>query len=306
MTTKRGIALSMILLVGCAAPADSSLPSLSQRSQPSASSVLGETASAAPTSSATPAQADAELIVPGFATVTADRLLIRQEPGLTGEPLVNGNFCIDSPDPNCARPFVLGTASGYVELYVFDGPVTEEGYVWYLVATEMNTETHGSAFPEAVGWVAAGDDVDAWLVSASRSCPNRPVELADVTYLSLTRLEMLHCFGRQLLTLRGWYPSLPSGEQESNPDLEACRMERGWLPCYSIFDILRPEEGTWAGDAHNLVFAVDPDAGVTMPARSQWVEVTGSFDHPAASTCGDVAAMLNCRATFVISSAVVP
>ena len=251
--------------------------------------------------------ADGALVVPGFAEVTADRVLMRQEPGLTSEPVMDTDSCMgDNPNPNCALPFVVGTESGFVELYVFDGPVETDGYEWYLAATEMHTETRGSTYPDGVGWVAAGDDADAWLVSATRSCPSQPVEMADVTYLSLTRLEMLHCFGRQELTLRGWYPDLPPGEAEPTNYLEACRAERGWLACYSIFDTLRPEPGSWAGNVDYLQFLVDPDAGVAMPARSQWVEVTGSFDHPAADACGNVAAQLICRSEFVIRSAVIP
>jgi len=254
-----------------------------------------------PSSTATPVPTGGgfveELVVPSFVSVTADRLLIRQEPGLTGEPLMNHDSCIDNPDPNCARPILIGTESSYVDLYLVDGPVEVDGYEWYLAATERE---------EVVGWVAAGDDADAWLVSAPRSCPSQPLELADVTILATTRLELLHCFGRQALTFRGWYPDLPPGEQETNVGLEDCRAERGWLLCYSIFDILRLEPGSWAGTADYLAFAVDPAAGLSMPARSQWVEVTGSFDHPAANTCGEVWTVLSCRSTFVVSSAVVP
>ena len=245
-----------------------------------------------------------ELIVPGFADVIADQLLMRQEPGLTGEPLMNHDTCIDNPDPNCARPFLIGTESGFLELYVYDGPVEADGYEWYLAATEMHTEVRASMFPDAVGWVAAGDGVDAWLVAASRSCPSEPVELADVTLLSMTRLEMLHCFGRQALTLRGWYPELPPGEGDPDAALEECRADRAWLLCYSVFDMLRPEPADWAGNADYLPFVLDPGAGVTVPGRPQWVELTGSFDHPASTDCGDAALVLVCRSSFVVSSAI--
>jgi hypothetical protein len=273
-----------------------------------------ETASATqastPTPTATPAPPSGgiggDITVPGVARVTADQLLIRREPGLTAEPVMTAEACIDNPDPNCRKPFMLGTERGYVELYVFDGPRQADGYDWYLAATEMLTEERSSAYPEAVGWVAAGDEADAWIVAAPRDCPSQPVELADVTNLSMTRLERLHCVGRQALTFRGWYPELPPGEEEPTAYLEDCREELGWLPCESIFDILRPETGSWAGDADYLDFVIDPAAGVRMPARNQWVEVTGSFDHPAASTCGDVGAVLICRFTFVVTSAVVP
>jgi hypothetical protein len=239
--------------------------------------------------------------------VTADRIFIRVDPGTDGEPITSADACIDNPDPNCVQPFMLGTVTGYVQLYLFDGPVEADGYAWYLAATEMHTPERASVYPEAVGWVAAGDSEDAWLVADERTCPAQPVELAEITSLVMTRLERLYCFGSEPLTVRGWYPDLPPGESERSPaDLEACRAENGWPACGSLYDLLRPEESEWAGDAHYLDFVLDPSAGITMPGRSGWIEITGSFDHPASSECVGVSGVLNCRATFVVSSVRVP
>jgi hypothetical protein len=134
--------------------------------------------------------------------------------------------------------------------------------------------------------VASGDEADAWLVpDTDRSCPGPPIELAHVTNLVMTKLEMLHCVGNQGLTLRGWYPALPPDAVEAPVEAERRRAQYGWLACGSIYDILTPEERPWVGDANYLDFVVEPGAGVLMPARGQWITVTGSSDHPAAAAC---------------------
>lgn len=299
------VLVTAMVLAGCAAPADSTLPSTSPSADPSGSPVSTATTSATPIPSAMPSAtatpvptggaSGAELVVPSFVSVTADRLLIRKEPGLTGEPVTDAISCIDNPDPNCARPILIGIETGYVDLYLVDGPIAVDGYEWYLAATDPLA---------VVGWVAAGDAADAWLVSAPRSCPSQPLALAGVTILATSRLELIDCFGGQTMTFRGWYPELPPGERETN--LEDCRAERGWLLCYSGFNILRLEPGPLVGSTDYLEFNVDPAAGVTLPARLQWIEVTGSFDNPAATACGEVFAVLTCRSMFVVSSAVVP
>ena len=306
------LAILALVVAACGAP-DAEEPTGSARASPTSTASAsgqpsGTPTAAPPTPTPAPPVAGGDLPVPGFALVTAEAIFIRQDPGTDGEPLVNADFCIDNPDPDCARPFMLGTDSGYVWLYVFDGPVEADGYAWYLAATEMNTEERASTYPEAVGWVASGDAEDEWLVAdTTRTCPDRPVELAEITSLVMTRLERLDCFGSEPLTVRGWYPDLPPGETERSPsDLEACAAENGWPACGSIFDLLRPDQADWAGDAHYLDFVVDPTAGITMPARSQWLELTGSFDHPASSECVGVAGVLNCRANFVVTSVRVP
>ncbi len=302
-----GALVLSLLAVGLAFAVFSGAPPTADVSPvPSASADLSVRPSASP--SVSPAMASSaatpvppgrgfveELVVPSFVSVIADALQVRQAPGLSGEPLLDSYSCIDNPYPNCGRPILVGTETPNVDLYLVDGPVEVEGYVWYLVATEG---------PAVLGWVAAGDDADSWLVSAARSCPSQPLELADVTVLSTSRLLLLHCFSGQAMTFRGWYPALPPGEQETS--LEQCQAERAWLLCNSVFQILRLEPGNWAGNADYLAFVIDPAAGISMPARSQWVEVTGAFDHPSAGTCGDAGVVLHCRTIFAVSSAVAP
>lgn len=246
-----------------------------------------------------PTPVDGQLPVPGFVTINADALTVRQEPGLNAAPVIDRSSCIDNPNP-CERPFTLGNETGYLWAYAFDGPVSADSYEWYLVATEMNTEHQGSTYPTAVGWVAFGDGEDEWLIADERSCPSDPIELSDVTNLALTKLEMLHCLGRQELTLHGWLPALGSSEDDSSLIAE-CREQHPWLTCASLYDEVRPGN-TELGNADYLDFVIDPDSGVVRPERGQFVTVSGAFDHPDAETCGDTAAILICRFSFVLTS----
>jgi hypothetical protein len=296
--------LTALVLVSCASvsaspsarpQASEDVPSLS-----ASASAPEPSATTAPSAAPTPAPIAGQLPVPGFVTVHADDLLIREEPGLDGKPLVDRSACIDNPNP-CERPFTLGTTYGYLWAYLFDGPITADGYDWYLAATEMNTEHHASIWPNAVGWVAAGDGEDAWLVADQRSCPQEPIELAEVTNLALTKLEMLHCLGDKELTLRGWLPA-QGADEDPDASLAECRTNFPWLMCAPLLDIVRTVERGWAGNADYLDFVIDPSSDVVVPERGQWVTLTGAFDHPDADTCGDVAEVLICRFSFVISA----
>lgn len=280
------------------ASADPSPPG--QTGTPVASGTAPPSATAEPSPVPSPSAAAGRLPVPGFVTIDADALTVRQEPGLDGEPVIDGSACIDNPNP-CERPFTLGADRGYLWAYVLEGPISADGYDWYLVATEMNTPQHASLYPEAVGWVAFGDDEDEWLVVDERSCPSEPIELADVTNLALTKLEMLHCLGDRELTLRGWLPALGSSEDDADLIAE-CRERLHWLNCGSLYDHLRPAEGSWAGNADYLDFVIDPASDLVAPERGQWVTVTGRFDHPDAESCGDAGTVLVCRFSFVLSA----
>lgn len=297
--------VALVLLTSCTA---ASAPSPSPSTESTPVPTTGESPSATPGTTSpppslpNPTQAAEQLSVPGFAIVTADSLLIREEPGVNGEPLIDHSNCIDNPNP-CGMPFTIGSERGYRWVYLLEGPVVADSYEWYLAATEMNTAAHSSTHPEAIGWVAAGDAEDRWLAPDPRPCPSQPIELQDVTNLALTKLEMLHCLAGQQLTLRGWYTPITPGEEDVPGDLEECRTRSSWLLCASLYDILRPQEAPWAGNADYLDFVIDPASGVVMPGRAQWVTVAGSFDRPESDSCGDVSAVLACRYTFAITSA---
>jgi hypothetical protein len=295
-----GITTLAIFIAGCGVPGTTPSPSdiassspSAPASPPAASGSGGATQSATvdtptPSSSLT---ADGALPVEGFATVVADSLVMRRAPGRSSEYV--RQICIDSPDP--CPIMELGTETGYTLVYLLDGPTAADGYDWYLAATD----TENSLLPEYIGWVAAGDGTDAWIVEHQVDCPSDPIELADVTFAAISRLAAIHCLGGRELTLRGYYTEPPPGD----PLTGECPTEPGWLFCSYGGHTLRTVVGTWAGDANHLPLKLHPDLG-PMPPRPGWIEVTGQFDHPAAAECGDDPGVaLYCRAEFVVTAA---
>lgn len=230
------------------------------------------------------------LAVEAFADVLVDNLIVREAPGLSSAALP---LCLADAPPPCGE-VMIGQRAGYPLVYLLDGPAEADGYEWYLVATEGER----SQYPQHVGWAAAGDADDAWLVRRDVPCPRAPLELGDVTLAAISPLVALHCLGGVELTLRGYYTDPPPGEPLDGD----CVSEPGWLVCNIGARMLRVVEGPWEGDADNLWLHVHPDMG-EMPPRPGWIEVTGQFDHPEADACAGATQQLHCRIAFVVTAA---
>lgn len=238
------------------------------------------------------------LLVDCFARVTADSVRVRTEAGLDAPQLV----LPPEPDglPVEAR---VGLTRGYEHVFIVDGPVQADGLAWYQVAV-MNTEFEQSVAPLFVGWVASGDGTDAWLVPEDPCPPAEPVELADLTYGQFDSGWAIYigCFRDQVFTLRGWFPLLhPDFESQYDVD-GSCFAEPAFLVCGPSNKDIRVIEMAYADprNTERLNFTVEPGAGVELPARGQWIEITGAFDHPASQECGpDAGGILVCRAVFV-------
>jgi hypothetical protein len=251
-----------------------------------------------PSMPTSPAPPDAPALAAGaFARVVADALKVRVAPGLDAAPRLIG--VADAPPLEAT----IGTTTLWDDVFILDGPASADGYTWFLVGTD-----DGAFGPDVVGWVAAGDGIDPWLVATER-CPQPPLELADLVYTAATWAVRLGCAGGEELTLQGWYPELPPDIETSGP----CSAEPAWLVCgYGQHDIRTTEQPFYSGaaSANRLIFKVDPASGLVMPQRGQWIEVTGRFDHPAAASCGEAAEddivsgpLLLCRLEFVVEEA---
>jgi hypothetical protein len=74
--------------------------------------------------------------------------------------------------------------------------------------------------------------------------------------------------------------------------------------CGFGYDMLRPVEAPWAGNADALPWVVDSAASLKAPPRDRWITIRGRFDHPSATRCGDgdPAGRLICRLDFVVSA----
>lgn len=297
-----GFVLVAALIGACSSPASGSPTA---EPSPSVSVTVSESplVTVSESSSATAARIDCsgdQLLVDCFAHVTADSVRVRTRAGLDAPPVM----LPPQPDmvPEEAR---LGLARGYKHVFVVDGPVPADGLAWYQVAA-MNTEFEGSVAPLFVGWVARGDGTDEWLVPEDPCPPGGAVELADLLYAQFDTPWAIYvgCFRDQVFALRGWFPLLDS-EFESQYDVDgSCFAEPAFLVCGPSNKDIRVIEMTYADprNRERLNFTFDPAAGVELPARGQWIEITGAFDHPASQQCGpDPASILICRAVFVVT-----
>lgn len=290
-----------VLLIGCssAGPSSdggespaSSASMTSSAGSPAAGASTGAIASVTPGSSLTPTRPSGPIVVDAFAEVVADQLRMRVAPGIDSEVLERQ--CHGLPIPRCP-PAILGRLAlptPSTSVYVLDGPVTADGYDWYLVAEHR----HGALVWDTIGWVAAGDQEDPWLVQREITCPNDPIELADVAYPPHSPLEVMHCLGGRELTLRGYYVDLSSRDGSEDD----CMHQPAWLDCSPIGRILHLQPFS----AEDLPLHLHPDVD-EPPERETWIEVTGQFDHPAAADCGggDPARVLGCRVAFVVTAA---
>jgi len=221
-----------------------------------------------------------------MAKVVADAIVVRQAPGRQSDRVIQPCTGDGGPCP----PLLFGLTNGREDVFIIEGPVAADGYDWYLAAEELE---------HLVGWIPAGDAAGPWVVPANPQCPQEPIELADVTVSAIERLELLACVGSNELTLHGWYPSPPPDVSSS----ETCQPLEERPFCWFGYDLLRPVETTWAGDANALEWVGDSSAGLTEPRRNSWITVRGHFDDPASSECydGQPTSVILCRITFVVT-----
>ncbi len=174
-------------------------------------------ASAAPAASA-PAPvvaAPGGVIPPGsIVRVLTDGLRMREQPS-TESTLVD-NLPVD-------QLLLVGYAAQRSDW----GPISAEGFAWYPVIrlgelTDLPPLSDGPLVTtSAVGWVAAGDDTEAFIQLLDARCPPRPVSLA--TLEAMQPWEQLACFGPEQITLEGTFGC--AGCAASVPGT----FEPGWL-----------------------------------------------------------------------------
>lgn len=206
----------------------------------------------------------------------------------------------------------LGTLSNGAPSYVVDGPVSADGYSWYLLSGLGIPQYSGCSGPVATdpwecpvwfGWVAAGSpDGDAWLAQHDLDCPTWPEVVDFDIILGVQRIAYLACFGDEERSLTGFYPTIPDDAGLGG----ACAGvpgEMSWIACNLGYEHINPSEADPFGSG--FVFSVDTTS-VPMPDRGQWVRITGRFDHPAADDCTfddpPERSVLQCRAQFVVES----
>jgi hypothetical protein len=181
------------------------------------------------------------------------------------------------------------------QLYVLDGPVSASGYAWYEVVPLTSRKL-------PTGWVASADrDGEPWIAAGEFDCPPVPTDFQSVA--ALPPGVGLVCFPRLPITVQArliscncevdgdWYTPLWF-HLNDNPEL---LVEPGVTS-------VPPDMADWFG--LNLDPAGEhPDV---LPV-GEVVEVTGMFDHPAASTCtrtemdGEPVSSQGCRLEFAVT-----
>ena len=237
------------------------------------------------------------------------------EVGSVVVPVVEGVTLREDPGTGSARIGILSAGSQNI---VIEGPVEADGFAWYRLAAIGLPPASGCIGPVVTdplscpvwyGWAAAGnpDDGSAWFVATETDCPDPDTESTE--FLSLPFRLPLVCYGGNEITFTAFYPELPDdaglgGACAADPSI-------AWLYCTNI-----AYGEVWATDAYSgpqQRLFVDPESGVELPERGQWLRITGAFDHPDAADCAaaneDVGryltndeAVLACRTHFVVSS----
>jgi hypothetical protein len=227
---------------GTSSSAPSPTPAISGTAQPTATAASSSTP---PSSQRSVAQ-----------VVTTD-LVVRSAPGAGSESRIY--------QERLASPTLL---------YVFEGPVSADGYDWYLVLPrELSYLPDG----HSVGWVAAaGKDGESWIGDATPHCPQPTVE----EIVELSEVANLACFGSETLTLDGWIADCGARDQAiASPYIWTNRCIVGTL-LGSNPDI-QPSPG-------GLGIWFDGDIGAQPSAERRLSRITGHFDDSRSATCPTV------------------
>jgi hypothetical protein len=183
----------------------------------------------------------------------------------------------------------LGTA-----LLILDGPVSGSGYEWYDVAALTLMEA-----PD--GWVASGSrDGEAWIAPGEFDCPPAPTTMRSL--LDLAPGIGLYCFPNEPITVHARLLSC-------NCDVDGAWYTPQWFSAGGGDMLVEPERLTVPQDYRETIpVSLDPAGSYNADLpMGEVVEVTGVFDHPAASTCtltqmdGEPMPDPGCRLLFAVT-----
>lgn len=248
-----------------AAATTSALPAASVPVSPSASAssvVAGSpapaTSTAEPTSAPT-APPETEALAPGRAAITiVEGVRVRSAPSVN-----------DAVSQKYTPLLPAGTV-----LFVLDGPRAASGYEWWqVVPTAFRVEGPGH------GWVAgASREGEPWVQPTQIDCPPTPANLAAL--MDVTDGMALACFAHTPLTIRARLVSC-------NCDIDGPPVVPAWLGISAEPILLVDASETGPPDSPEDWYQlhVDPKAGITSLPEGRVVDVTGTFDHPAAADC---------------------
>jgi hypothetical protein len=188
-------------------------------------------------------------------------------------------------------------------IFVVSGPETVDGIDWYLVQWPPTR-----SYVPVLGWLPAKVDGRPQAETVEPHCEASPT-LAELVAMAWG--ERLLCYGNDPITLSR---AIVAGDEaafevDGTPD---------WLAEDSDLR-LYGEDGP-SGMGGSMPIHVDPASGLSLPT-GVLLEVTGHFDHPAASACtrsfvddhaeglvpeDPSAQVLRCRENFVVTGFRVP
>ena len=295
------IIAAAILVAACSpsagppSPSDPPLSTVPSPSDvPSATSAPAATPSLSSVASPSP-EASLSLGTDVIAEVVTTDLVMRTAPEVSAESIV-----------------FPGRLNPGDRLYLVEGPVSADGFEWYLgspYAARVNEEADGASLVWVrFGWVAAADKAgEAWIAPIEPECP----AVASVASLAALPLEMrLACFGQEPVTLEGEVSCSIAGPPIPTPEPDWLT----WNACYMVPPGAPPYEPT-GGSREVITVHYPPGAERVESALS----LTGHFDDPRSSECranaptpegdlyseglNDREAQLRCRASFVVDHA---
>jgi hypothetical protein len=261
-----------------AKPSETPSPPVSSPDVPSSSPIVSTTPGPTGSDETLPTPTDS-FVGSVVATLASDGVRVRSEPSVSDDSLK-------------LEPLLpLGS-----ELYVLEGPVSASGYAWYEVIPLSSRQLPS-------GWVASADrDGEPWIAPRAFACPPVPTDLRSLA--ALPRGIGLACFPRVPITVEARLISC-------NCDVDGSWYTPDWFylgsggPDLLVEPAVRtvpPNVADW--------FALNLDPTGEHPdvlPIGQIVEVTGIFDHPAASSCtrtdmdGEPASSQGCRLEFAVT-----
>lgn len=292
-------ALVGLVVMGCGSGGQSAAPTVAGPSPAASAGATTSSDAATPSPEVSPSQpASGRLAVESVAEVVTDDLRVRSAPG------------VDETRSSILEPLLQpGT-----KVYVVDGPFGASGYEWYEVLTfDVDLTPPGEKVDEQNfedGWVAAADkNGERWLAPFAPDCPPTPTSVKDL--VAIDEVTALACFGGVPIKLAGRILDC-----QTSPELDAdrhCGADTGgesfqpdWFD--RGFRYVVPEAGSFDQDSM-LVLHADPLG--TVPDALRYgvpMNVTGQFNHPAASACTvyhyfkNDTPSVHCRARFAVTA----
>jgi hypothetical protein len=287
--SRLALTLGAVLLVGCAAPAPAQTPRTLVSPSPSLEATAG--AAVVPTP------------VPNSVSGPSPSIKEHVPPILDSVPIGAGTVVQTLADAGLrmrSKPSTDADSYKYepllalgAPLVILDGPVSGSGYEWYVVAPL-------SAAGAPYGWVAsASREGEPWIEPAEFSCPAAPTTMREL--IDLPPGVGVACFPNTPITVRARLLSC-------NCDIDGPGYEPSWFGVGSGDLLVEPDRtSAQVGDHDSMLLTLDP-AGAhpdTLPV-GEVVELTGVYDHPAASSCTVITdtnpePSQDCRLRFVVT-----